>query len=142
MSAVAKAFPFPNLFLTRPDGTSLELLDLRKRQHAFLLLLSKPDPDLMAFVAHFQDQARLFEWLETRLLVVFQRRQDIPTPWPAPGYPACLYPGRLPEGVRWDRAYVISKNGTLLEAYEEPGMMSVATLERDLLYWEAGHCLT
>jgi hypothetical protein len=141
MSPVSKALPFPNLFLGRPDGTSLELLDLHKKEHALVLLLSKPDADALAFVSRFQDKARLFEWLGTRLLTVFQRPEDVPTPWPAPGYPACLHVKALPDGVEWDKAYVISKNGTLLEIYGEVGFLSVDAVERDLLYWEAGHCL-
>ncbi|HTB22913.1 MAG TPA: hypothetical protein VK914_09420 [bacterium] len=142
MSALLKTQPFPNLFLKRPDGTSLELVDLRKKQHALLLFLSRNDSDAMAFVSHFQDQARLFEWLNTRLLVVFRNPKDIATPWPAPGHPPCLIPDMpLPAGVEWDKAYVVSKNGTLLEIYEEPALVSVAKVERDFLYWEAGHCL-
>jgi hypothetical protein len=141
MNAVAKGLPFPNLFLKRPDGSSLELVDLYKQEHALLLFLSKPDPDALAFVAHFQDQARLFEWLQTRLLVVYRNQDHVTTPWPAPGYPACLHLEALPDGVDWDQAYVVSKHGTLLETYGEPGFLSVDKIERDLLYWEAGHCL-
>ncbi|HTA17366.1 MAG TPA: hypothetical protein VK786_06445 [bacterium] len=141
MNSVSKGLPFPNLFLKRPDGTSLELVDLHKKQHALLIFLSKHDADAMAFVAHFQDQARLFEWLQTRMLVVFPDHEPVTTPWPAPGYPACLYPDTLPDGVHWDKAYVVSKHGTLLEIYEEPGFLGVAKVERDVLYWEAGHCL-
>jgi hypothetical protein len=141
MSPIAKGLPFPNFFLTRPDGTSLELFDLHKKQHALLIFLSKHDSDAMAFVSHFQDQARLFEWLQTSMLVIFQNLETIVTPWPAPGHPACLHPQVLPDGVEWDKAYVVSKHGTLLEIYEEPGFLTVAKVERDLLYWEAGHCL-
>jgi hypothetical protein len=141
MSAVGKSLPFPNLFLVRPDGTSLELVDLRKKQHALVMLFSRPDPDAMAFVGHFQDQARLFDWLGTRLLPVFARRDHIPTPWPAPAFTPCLHTDPLPEGLGWDKAYVVSKNGTLLEQYEELPMLSVHKVEQDLLYWEAGHCL-
>lgn len=139
--SLAKAQPFPNLFLTRPDATSLELTDLRKKEHCLLILQSRPHPDVQAFISHFQDQAKLFNWLNTRLVVVYPRREEIPTPWPAPAYPPCLYAAALPEGVAWDQAYVISKNGTLTEFYGHPGDLSVAKVEKDLLYWEAGHCL-
>jgi len=141
MRRLARSEAFPNLFLPRPDGTSLELQDLRKHYHAFIVFLSKPDADVAAFVAHFQAEARLFEWLQARLLVVYARLQDIPTPWPAPGHPPFLRPGDLPEGLAWDMAYVVSKNGTLLQAYEEPGLATIKELEQELLYWEAGHCL-
>ena len=46
-----------------------------------------------------------------------------------------------PDGVEWGKAYVVSKNRTLLEVYPEPGLLSVAKVERDLLYWEANHCM-
>jgi hypothetical protein len=141
MSLAVKGAQFPNLFLTRPDGTSLELYDLWKKEHCLLLLLKAPNPDALAFIQHFQDQARLFEWLNTRLIVVYTRREAIPSPWPAPGYPACLFGDFLPQGVEWDKAYVISKNRTLMEIYPEPAMLSVAKVEKDMLYWEAGHCL-
>jgi hypothetical protein len=141
MSKLAKALPFPNLFLMRPDGTSMELVDLRKRKHALVLLLSKPDPRALTFVGLCQDKARLFEWLDTQLLTVFERLEHVVTPWPAPGYPACVHADPLPDGVEWDRAYVVSKNGTLLEIYDEFDVLSVDRVERDLLYWEAGHCL-
>lgn len=141
MSAVGKSLAFPNLFLPRTDGTCLELVDLRKKQHALLMLFSKPDPDAMAFVSHFQDQAKLFEWLNARLLPVFARREHIPTPWPAPHYAPFLHTEPLCDGLEWDKAYVISKNGTLLEIYPELPLLSVHKVEQDLLYWEAGHCL-
>lgn len=138
---VAKAQQFPNVFLTRPDGSSLELYDLWKKEHCLLVLMKQPHPDVQSFVSLFQDQARLFEWLNTRLIVVFPKRDVIPSPWPAPGYPACLYSDTLPQGVDWDQAYVISKNRTVMELYLDPRELSVGRLERDLLYWEAGHCM-
>ena len=141
MSLVVKGGQFPNLFLTRAEGTSLELYDLWKKEHCLLVMLKKADHDTMAFVSHFQDQARLFEWLGTRLIVAFPRREEVPTPWPAPGYPACIFSSDLPQGVEWGKAYIISKNRTLIEVFPEPHMMSVARVEKDMLYWEAGHCL-
>lgn len=141
MSPLAKAQPFPNLYLDRPDGTSLELFDLRKKQHALLVLLDKPDPRALAFVGLFQDRAGLFAWLDTRLLAVFSKSARIPTPWPAPGYPACMHAEALPSGVEWGRSYVVSKHGTLLELYGDVSELSVEKIEQDLLYWEAGHCL-
>jgi len=141
MSSVAKGEHFPNVFLKRPDGTSMELVDLYKKEHALVLFLSKPDPDALVFVSHFHDQARLFEWLNTRLLVIFPKQEHLVTPWPAPAYPPCQHLEDLPDGVHWDKAYVVSKHGTVMEAYEEPGFLSVAKVEQDILYWEAGHCL-
>ncbi len=141
MSLLVKAQPFPNLYLGRPDGTALEIFDLRKRRHAVVLTLDKPDPDVHAFIAAFQARAKLFDWLETTLLPVYARVRDIPTPWPAPAYPPCLLPGEAPQGLEWGRAYVVSKHGTLLEIYEEPAYLSADALERDVMYWEAGHCL-
>ena len=141
MSGLPKGAQVPNLFLTRPDGTSLELYDLWKKEHCVLVLAKRAHPDLDAFIRHFQDQARLFNWLDTRLLPVFPRREAVPSPWPAPGYPPCLYAEPLPQGLEWDRAYVISKHRTVFEHYADPLELSVAKLERDLLYWEAGHCL-
>jgi hypothetical protein len=141
MSALEKGKPFPNLFLNRPDGTSFELVDLRRREHALVLLLRHPDAAHLAFVSHFQDRAKLFEWLNLRLVAVFAKIDTVNTPWPAPGYPPCLHARPLPDGLDWDKAYVVSKNGTLLETYEEPEFLGVDAIERDLLYWEAGHCL-
>lgn len=141
MSLAIKGAQFPNFFFTRPDGSSLELYDLWKKEHCLLLLLKKADHDTLAFISHFQDNARLFEWLNTRLIVAFPRREAIPSPWPAPGYPACLFSSDLPQGVEWDKAYVISKNRTLIEVHPEIPMLSVAHVEKDMLYWEANHCL-
>lgn len=141
MTTAIKGQPFPVLFLTRPDGTSLDLQDLRKKEHYLLLLQRQPHPDVLAFISHFQDQARLFEWLQTRLVAVYPRREAVPSPWPAPGYPPCLFGGDLPDGLEWDRAYVVSKNGTLIEIHAELPFLSVAAIEKDMLYWEAGHCL-
>jgi hypothetical protein len=141
MSSLPKGAQVPNLFLTRPDGTSLELYDLWKREHFVLVLVRHAHPDLGAFVSHFQDQAKLFSWLNTRLIVVFPKRDDVLSPWPAPGYPPCLYGELLPQGLEWDQAYVVSRNRTLFEHYGDPRELSVAKLEKDLLYWEAGHCL-
>ena len=132
--------PFPNLTLARPDGTGMEIYDLWKKKHALLLLQKQPHPDVMAFISRFQDEAKTFDWLNTVLLPVFPKRDVIPTPWIAPGYPA-LYCAELPDGLDWDKLYVISKNKTLYEVYPEPGMISVARVERDLLVWEANHCL-
>jgi hypothetical protein len=141
MSQVIKGLQFPNLFLSRPDGTSLELYDLWKKEHCLLILLDKPDKDVEAFVRHWQDQAKLFEWLNTRLLVAHAKREHIASPWPAPGMPPTLHPGPLPQGVDWGKAYVISKNRTLVEIYAQPSELSVAKVEKDMLYWEANHCL-
>jgi hypothetical protein len=141
MSPVAKGLQFPNLDLARPDGTGLELYDLWKKEHCLLLLLPAADPDALAFVSHWQDQARLFQWLNTRLICAFPRREAIPTPWPAPGYPPTMHSGPLPDGLEWGKAYVVSKNRTLTEVYPHPGELSVAKVERDLLYWEANHCM-
>jgi hypothetical protein len=133
--------PFPNLVLARPDGTGMELYDLWKKQHALLLFQKEPHPDVMTFLTRFQEEAKTFEWLNTVMLPVFPKREAIPTPWPAPGYPALYYNQDLPEGVDWGKLYVVSKNKTLYEVYPEPGMISVARVERDLLVWEANHCL-
>lgn len=141
MSVPVKGLRFPNLFLARPDGTGMELYDLWKKEHCLLLLLPSADPDALAFVSHWQDQARLFEWLNTRLVCVFPGREAVPTPWPAPGYPPCLHAEPLPDGVEWGKAYVVSKNRTLLELYTELDQLSVAKVEKDLLYWEANHCM-
>jgi hypothetical protein len=133
--------PFPNVSLSRPDGTGMELYDLWKKQHALLLLQKEPHADIMMLIQRFQDEARTFEWLNTLLLPVFSSREAIPTPWPAPGYPALYHSSPLPSGMDWGKLYVISKNKTLFETYAEPGMLSVARVERDLLVWEANHCL-
>ena len=81
---------FPNLFLMRPEGTSLEVYELWKKQHALIFFSRHPHPDLTAFISHFQDNARLFEWLNLRLLAVYPAREKIPTPWPAPKSVASL----------------------------------------------------
>lgn len=141
MSLVVKGLQFPNLFLVRPDKTSLELYDLWKKEHCLLILLERQDKDVAAFIARWQDNARTFEWLNTRLLVVHAKREAITSPWPAPGMPPCLHAEPLPQGVEWGKAYVISKNRTLTEVYEHPSELSVAKVEKDLLYWEANHCL-
>jgi hypothetical protein len=137
MSPLLKGHAFPNLFLARTDGGSLELFDLRKRRHALILMIPEADADLRAFIDHVQARAKIFEWLQTRLIPVYRRRADIPTPWPAPDYPPCLLPGALPDGVEWMRGYVIDKEGSLIEVYEEPTLMSADHVENDLLYLEA-----
>jgi hypothetical protein len=141
MSSLVKGQQAPNLFLMRSDGTSLELYDLWKKEHVILIFSPGGDRDTEALISRFQDQARLFEWLNARLLCVYPRREVVPTPWPAPGYPACLHAEPLPGGYEWGKAYVISKNRTLLARYDLDGEISVARFEEDLLYWEAGHCL-
>lgn len=141
MSALAKGGRCPNLFLARPDGTGLELYDLWKKEHCLLLLLPSADKDVLAFIGRWQDQARLFEWLNTRLICAFPRREAVPTPWPAPGYPPCLHAQALPSGLEWGKGYVVSKNRSLIEVYPEPAMLSAAKVEKDLLYWEANHCM-
>jgi hypothetical protein len=132
---------FPNMVLGRPDGTGMELYDLWKKQHALLILQDKAHPDVMAFIDRFQAEAKTFEWLQTRLLPIFPKREAVPSPWTAVGYPPLLHPGALPDGVEWGRAYVISRNRTLLDVYLNPGEVSVSKFERDMLVWEANHCL-
>lgn len=133
---------FPNLFLIRPDTTSLELSDFRKSEHFLILFVDYPHPDTFAFVRRFQDEARTFEWLQTRLLVVFPSLKGIPTPWPAPGYPPFIYSQALPEGVEWGKTYLVSKNQTLFSIYPELPMLAASVVEKDVLYWEARHCLS
>src|SRR5690349_13923864 len=111
--------PFPNLLFNRPDGSSLEMHELRKKEHALLLFIQHPHPDIFAFVGRFQDEAKVFEWLQTRLIPVFAERSKIPTPWPAPQYPACLYSEPLPEGLEWGKGYLVSRQRTLYSVYGE-----------------------
>ncbi|MGH7443125.1 MAG: hypothetical protein ACREKE_10685 [bacterium] len=141
MSPVTKAQPFPNLFFSRTDGTSFELLDLRKQKHVLLLFIQESDPVARSFLSLFQDRAKLFDWLDARLVAVFSQSKSVYCPWPAPSYPPCLLTEPLPEGLEWGNAYVVSKNGSLLEIYLSVSELSVEKVERDLLYWEAGHCL-
>lgn len=133
---------FPNMFLVRPEGTSLEIYELWKKQHALILFSRQPHPDLTAFISHFQDNARLFEWLNLRLLAVYPAREKVPSPWPAPSHPPFVYGQPLPDGVEWDKAYLISKNRSVFGLFPEPWFMSVAGIEKDVLYWESGHCLS
>lgn len=134
--------PFPNYFLLRPDGTNLDLFELRKKEHALLLFVEHADKDSLAFIQRFQDESKTFEWLKTRLIVVFQDRSKIPTPWPAAMYSPFVYPEPLHDGVEWGKAYLVSRNQTLFSIYPEIPMMSAQRVEDDVLHWEAGHCLS
>jgi hypothetical protein len=137
---IAPGQPFPNLFLVRPDSTSLELNDFKKREHCLILFVDHPHPDTFAFVRRFQDEARTFEWLQTRLIVVFSSRSDIPTPWPAPAFAPFIYSQPLPDGAEWGKAYLVSKHQTLFSIYPELPMLAASVVEKDILYWEARHC--
>lgn len=132
---------FPNFFLLRPDGTNLDLYELRKKEHALLLFIQKPDRDTMAFVQRFQDEIKTFEWLKTRLLVVFKEQAKIPTPWPAPSFSPFVFSAPLPEGVEWDKGYLVSLNRSLYSIYAELPFLSAKRVEDDVLHWEAGHCM-
>ncbi len=138
---IEKGGAFPNLFLLRPDGTSFELMDLRRRKHALVLLLSPPAPEARALIGLIQDRAKLFRWLDLEVAASFPNPRAVFTPWPAPDFPPCLHPALVPEGLEWGSGYVVSKNGTLLERYPDLAELSADKVERDLLYWEAGHCL-
>lgn len=133
---------FPNFFLIRPDGTNLDLYELRKKEHALLLFIEHPDRDTQAFIQRYQDETKLFEWLKTRLLVVFKDRSKIPTPWPAPSYSPFVHSEPLHEGIEWDKGYLVSRNRTLYSIYPELPFLSAHRIERDVLHWEAGHCLS
>ena len=47
----------------------------------------------------------------------------------------------LPDGLEWDKAYLVSKNRTLVEVYPEIYFLNVTGMEKDVLYWESRHCL-
>ena len=40
---------FPNLFLIRPDGTNLDLFELRKKEHAVIVFADMASRDFLAF---------------------------------------------------------------------------------------------
>lgn len=132
---------FPNFFLIRPDQTTLDLYELRKKEHALLLFIEKPDRDLLAFVQRFQDEIKTFEWLKTRLVPVFKDGPKIPTPWPAPSFSPFVFSTPLPEGIEWGKAYLVSLNRTLYSVYPELGLLSAHKVENDVLHWESGHCM-
>src|SRR5690242_18404273 len=98
---IAPGSLFPNLSLSRPEGTGLELYDLHKKEHALLLLIDKPQADVRALVQRFQEEAKVFQWLHTRLLAVFPSREAVFSPWPAPDYAPFVESAPLPEGVEW-----------------------------------------
>ena len=133
---------FPHFFLLRPDGTNLDLDELRKKEHALLLFIEHPDKDVMAFIQRFQDETKTFEWLKTRLIVVFKDKMKIPTPWPAPSYSPFVHNEALPENILWDKGYLVSRNQSLYSLYHELPFLSAHRVEQDLLHWEAGHCLS
>lgn len=139
-SALRPGSMFPNLNLKGSEGVSMELYDLRKKEHAAVLLVKDPWPALPGLISQFQDQAKLFEWLQLRLLPVYKDRAKAPTPWPAPGYPAWTLSNELPEGAEWGWLYLVSKNRTVFSIYPDPALVSPQTLERDMLYYEARHC--
>jgi hypothetical protein len=132
---------FPNFFLNRPDGTHLELYDLRKKEHALLLFIETPNQNIMALVQRFQDEMKLFDWLKTRMIAVFQDVKKIPTPWPAPMYSPFVYQQALPKDIQWGQGYLVSRNRTLYSIYPELDFLSAHQVEQDVLHWEAGHCL-
>jgi hypothetical protein len=136
---IAPSQPFPNMFLMRPEGTSLELNDLKKNEHFLILFMNDAHPDSLAFIQRFQDEAKTFEWLNTRLIVVFKGRESIPTPWPAPGYAPFVHAQPLPDGLEWGKGYLVSKNQTVFSVYPELPFMAASTVEKDILHWEARH---
>jgi hypothetical protein len=140
MNPIQEGDRFPNLFLLRPDGTNLDLFELRKKEHALLLFLEAADKDTLAFIQRFQDEIKIFTWLRARLLVVFKEAKKIPSPWPAPSFSPFVHK-ELPEGLEWGKGYLVSVNGTLYSLYAEPALLSANKVEDDLLHWEAGHCL-
>ncbi len=139
-SALRPGLMFPNLLLRGVEDLRMELHDLKKKEHAAVLFIKDPWPALPNFVSQFQDQARLFEWLNLRLLPIYHDRAKAPTPWPAPGYPLWTLNAELPQGVEWGWLYLVSKNRTIFSIYPEPALLSPQTLERDMLYYEARHC--
>jgi hypothetical protein len=132
---------FPNFFLLRPDGTNLDLYELRKKEHALLLFVEQPNADLCAFIQRFQDEIRMFEWLKTRLIVVFRDAAKISTPWPAPSFPPFVHAQPLHEGIEWGKGYLVSLNRSLYSIYPELDLLSAKRVEDDILHWESGHCL-
>ena len=128
------------MFFVRPEGTSLELNDFKKREHCVILFVDQANPDTFAFIRRFQDEAKTFEWLQTRLIVAFADRGAIPSPWPAPAYAPFVYSQPLPDGLEWGKGYLVSRNQTLFSLYPELPMMAASAVEKDILYWEARHC--
>ncbi len=130
----------PGLYLCRSDGTGLELADLRRETHGLLVLADRDFATVQAFVGHFQANARTFEWLRLKLLVAYPRHEDMPTPWPAPAFPALLAPREIPHGLEWGKAYLFGPQGEVEEIYHELDLLAVNQVERDLGYWEACQC--
>jgi len=137
---VEQGTPMPDMYLRRSDGTSLELADLRRETHGLLVLADRHLPTVHAFVDHFQANARTFEWLRLKLLVVYKRQQDVPTPWPAPAFPALLAPQELPHSLEWGKAYLFGLAGYVEEVYNDLDLLAVNQVERDLGYWETNKC--
>jgi hypothetical protein len=126
--------------LIRPDRTTLDLYELRKKEHALLLFIEAADRDTLALIGRFQDETKIFEWLKTRMIVVFKEAAKIPSPWPAPGYSPFVFSQPLPEGVDWGKGYLVSRNRTLYSIYPELDLLSAHRIEQDVLHWEAAHC--
>jgi hypothetical protein len=132
---------FPNFFLLRPDGTNLDLYELRKKEHSLLLFLERSDRETLAFIQRFQDEINTFQWLKTRLIVVYKDTASVATPWPAPSFPPFVHPQPLHEGIEWGKGYLVSLNRTLYSIYPETPFLSAKKVEDDVLHWEAGHCM-
>lgn len=139
MSGLAPGSSFPSLDLRLAGGEALEWRSLRRR-HLALLLLPQAGPAALALAAQAQARQDQLRWLELRWLSVFPGGGELPADWPAPAHPPCRLEDPLPPGLAWGRAYIVSKRGSLLASCA-PEELDFEGLEKDLLYWEAGHCL-
>jgi hypothetical protein len=133
---------FPPISLQTTDGAVLHSGDLHQREHGLYIFSRQSNPELLALASRFQGEAKLFQWLRTRLMVVFPDAAKVPTPWPAPGYQPLLYKNPLPEGVLWGQGYLVSRFGSVFEVYSEEDLdsLSAARIDRDVTYYEANHC--
>jgi hypothetical protein len=140
MSLIKEGGRFPNMFLKRPDGTCLELYELWKKEHGLVLFVDAPHPDTLAFIRRFQDEAKIFEWLNLRLIPVYPELAKVHSPWPAPLYAPFVYSEVIPEELEWGKGYLFSKNRTVHAIYPELPFLSAHKIEQDMLYYEARHC--
>jgi hypothetical protein len=56
----------------------------------------------------------------------------MPTPWPAPAYPALLTSQEIPFGLEWGKAYLFGPEGAVEVVYHELDLLAVNQVERDL----------
>jgi hypothetical protein len=142
LSMIKQGSKFPPISLQTTDGAVIHSGDFHQKEHGLYIFACQSTPEFLALASRFQGEAKLFQWLRTRLMVIFDDAAKVPTPWPAPGYQPLLFKNHLPDGLQWQQGYMVSRFGSVFEVYSEEDLdtLSAHKIERDVTYYEANHC--